>query len=78
MWQIAGRLLGPDYHRPAEQPAADDPAPPYYLVNSTPRGARIVVAFEFETYRWVRSQIAATQVNFERQSLANVGYQYVG
>lgn len=78
VWQIAGRLLGPGYHRPPQQPATDDPSPPYYLAGGTPRGARTVVAFEFETYRWVRSQIAAAQVAVERQSLIDVGYLYVG
>lgn len=78
VWQIAGRLLGPGYHRPVIQPAADDPTPPFYLVTSTPRGARTVVAFEFETFRWVRSQVAAGTIIAARQSLADVGYLYAG
>jgi hypothetical protein len=54
VWQIVARLQRP-YHRPANQPADDDPDPPFYLGQSTPRGRRYFVNFEYDTYGWVRS-----------------------
>jgi hypothetical protein len=55
-WQILGRLLGPGYHRPAEQLSTDDPHPPWYLAAGTPRGPYGVVCFEWGTYNLVRSR----------------------
>lgn len=78
VWQIAARTLGPSYHRDPAQPAADDPTPPYYLGVGTPRGPIEVNAFEYETFRWVRSAVSAGDVQNSRQYLANVGYPFTG
>lgn len=53
VWQIVGRLVRP-YHRPPEQPAEDDPHPPYLLGAGTPRGPYVVVLYEWDTYGTVR------------------------
>lgn len=56
IWQIFGRCVRP-YNRDPNQPANDDPNPPFYLVDS-PRGPRKFVAFEggfkYGEYPWVR------------------------
>lgn len=54
VWQIGGRLLGPAYIRPPEQPANDDPNPPHYLEQGSPRGPFVTCAMEFGTYGYVR------------------------
>ena len=64
-WQIAGRMLDV-YHRPADQPAGDDPNPPKYLGPDSPRGPYFYVVFEPTTagvYEWCRGRttIAAMQ-----------------
>lgn len=87
VWQIAAREVGPDYNRdPAQNLLIDAhghpddtvPPPPFYLGIGTPRGPYTVVAFEFETYRWVRGQVSAAEVQAGRQYLANVGYAWTG
>lgn len=78
VWQIAARHLGPGYHRDPSQPVTDDPSPPYYLGVGTPRGAYDIVAFEYETFRWVRLAVSAGDVAASRQYLANVGYPLEG
>lgn len=78
-WQVAARMLGPAYNRPADQPAGDDPPPaPFYLAAGTPRGKFYTCGFEFLTYWWVRSQVTVVEVAAARQSLRNLGYQWVG
>jgi hypothetical protein len=77
VWQIAARELGPAYVRPPDQPAGDDPAPPFYLAGGTPRGPWVPVAFEFDEYRWVRAQVTAAQIGEERQYLTTMGYAHV-
>jgi hypothetical protein len=65
-WQISARLLGPLYKRPADQPAGDDPSPACYTCVLNSRGLPYVsVAFELDTYYWVRNSISlpATQAN---------------
>jgi len=61
-WQINGRMVHP-YHRPADQPASDDPAPPYYLAQSNARGLNyFFISYERETYSWVRQRISRQTV----------------
>jgi len=72
VWQIVGRLIHP-YHRPADQPAGDDPNPPFYLKDPTPRGPVSYVPFEYATYPWTRGQVTAEQVLQARQYLYNMG-----
>ena len=75
IWQVAARTV-PAYHRPADQPAGDDPNPPHYI-GPTPRGPVFVVAYEKDTWEWVRGRITPTQVQVNRQYLADCGYPVV-
>jgi hypothetical protein len=79
VWQIAGRLLGPAYVRPADQPAGDDPHPPWYLRQGTPRGPYVTCAFEWwATYAWTRNNTTVAQILQQRAYLRSLGYQCVG
>lgn len=71
-WQILGRLMRP-YHRPFDQPAGDDPTPPFYLAGSTPRGPWAVNPFEILTYRWVRGQVPLDELIAYRQYYTDMG-----
>ena len=79
-WQILGRLLGPGYHRPSDQPAGDDPSPPYYLRIPNPRGPWGVTCFEFgfDEYNWVRGRITALDIDAHRNYLKAVGCTSIG
>lgn len=68
IWQIAARLVRP-YHRPPDQPSGDDPNPPFYLSDGTPRGPFYASFFEYDAFRWVRGQVTAAQVSQEREYL---------
>jgi len=79
-WQIFARLLGPAYHRPADQPAQDDPGAPYgadspfyYLRQGTPRGPFGFQCFEPMTYQWVRGQLTMAQAADVYNTLASLG-----
>lgn len=76
VWQIVGRLNRP-YIRPANQPIWDDPHPPYYLAPSTPRGPFLYVAWEYDTYGWVRG-MSVNEVNGHRAYLKALGCELVG
>jgi hypothetical protein len=78
VWQIAGRLLGPAYRRPADQPASDDPRPPFYLAPGTPRGPYIAVAFEFAKFPESRGRISPEDVDRAREYYRGLGYTYTG
>ena len=58
-WQINGRLFGPRYRRPADQPSGDDPNPPFYLKAGSARGPFAAIPFEITTYFWVRGMSQA-------------------
>ena len=60
VWQVLARMIGPAYTRPPDQPADDDPSPPYYLAPGTPRGPYGYAAFEYYMYEFVRG--ASSQV----------------
>jgi hypothetical protein len=63
-WQILGRMISP-YHRPADQPAGDDPNPPFYLAPGSARGPYFYVAFEPTkggVYEWCRGRCTLEQV----------------
>jgi hypothetical protein len=77
-WQVAGRTLGPAYKRPPDQPPADDPKPPFYLVDS-PRGPRYTCAMEWQgAWQWVQGlQTAAYQTEIRRY-MKSMGYRYTG
>lgn len=72
-WQILARWLGPNYHRPSNQPSGDDPTPPFYLGGGTPRGRFGVQCLEPYTYQWVRGQVDAKQVPLVLQLLQSLG-----
>lgn len=76
-WQIAGRLLGPAYHRPPDQPSGDDPAPPWYLSAGSPRGPVFTNAFEYDAYFWIRGK-SQSAVETNRAYLRAMGWPYVG
>jgi hypothetical protein len=69
IWQIAARVLGPAYHRPAEQPSGDDPGSPFgptagqfILRQPTDRGPIVPCAFEFHEYTDVHSNGGAAEL----------------
>lgn len=72
VFQILGRMIRP-YNRPPEQPSDDDPTPPFYLGQGTPRGRYYYCAYEYGTYQWVRGQISAAQVELDRTYLKRCG-----
>ena len=68
-WQIAGRMISP-YHRPPDQPAGDDPHPPFYLAPNNPRGPYFYVVFEptiAGVYEWCRGRTTQTAMKQEDQ-----------
>jgi hypothetical protein len=77
VWQIAGRELGPAYVRPPDEPAGDDPSPPWYLSAGTPRGPFVTVGFEYDEYRWVRGEVTAAVIATEQAYLTAAGYPRV-
>lgn len=70
-WQILGRMIHP-YHRPPDQPADDDPNPPFYLKPSV-RGPRYYWIFEWKTYRWTRQQCSRADVDQDRVKIRAMG-----
>lgn len=75
VWQIVGRFVKP-YHRPPDQPASDDPNPPYYL-GTSPRGRFFYVAYEYATFVWTRGHVTAEQVQQARDYYRALGVEYV-
>lgn len=74
VWQIAGRTIRP-YHRPADQPANDDPNPPDYMHgNLRDPNRQPACAFEFGMYGFVRSTSSVESINQWRQYFKNIGY----
>jgi hypothetical protein len=78
VWQIAGRLLGPRYRRPPDQPAHDDPSPPFYLAPGTPRGPYVAVAFEFAKFPESRGRNTVEDVDRARAYYRSLGYTFTG
>jgi hypothetical protein len=78
VWQIAGRLLGPEYRRPPDQPPADDPSPPFYLRPGTPRGPYFAVAFEFAKFPESRGRLTVDDVDSARAYYRALGYRFTG
>jgi len=80
IWQVVARCVRP-YHRAPDQPAGDDPNPPFYLVDSA-RGPRFYCAFEYSfnwgAYGWVRYYSTAQEVATHRQYMLNLGATYAG
>jgi len=79
-WQIVARMV-PHYTRPPDQPAGDDPHPPYYLAPGTARGPYVYVAFEPTiggVYQWARGQCTVADVNTVRAYLHGLGATLTG
>lgn len=62
-WQIIGRCSRP-YNRPPDQPAGDDPNPPY-IIQDCSRGKRFYIMYELLTYLWVRNEVTIEECNNE-------------
>ncbi len=77
VWQVGGRLLGPAYRRPSDQPAGDDPHPPWYLREQTARGPYYAVAFEFAEYEWVRERMTIGRIQELRRYFRSLGWAAV-
>lgn len=82
-WQIAKRLLGPKFNRPADMPAEDDPGmyPGGPSVHQTPRGPYAVVWFEYDTYLRVRPKLDRAMSDattaMHRAYIKALGFDYV-
>jgi hypothetical protein len=79
-WQIVARMV-PHYTRPSDQPAGDDPHPPYYLAPGTERGPYFYVAFEPTVggvYEWCRGRCSVADVNAVRAYLRGLGCALTG
>jgi hypothetical protein len=79
-WQVVARMV-PDYHRPPDQPAGDDPHPPFYLAPGNPRGPYFYVGFEPTkggVYQWCRGQCSEQDVVDTRNYLKALGCAYTG
>lgn len=77
VWQINGRLERP-YNRPPDQPQGDDPNPPFYLAQPSPRGPYYHLAFEFNEFLWVRSRVSAEDIQKQRDYLKAMGCRWTG
>lgn len=78
-WQVVARMV-PHYHRPPDQPAGDDPNPPFYLVNCS-RGERFYVGFEPTkggVYEWCRGWCSLEDVQATRAYLRGLGCGLTG
>lgn len=77
VWQIVGAMIQP-FHRPADMPDNDYPQGiPFRLAGGTPRGPFFYVAWEFDTYGWVRGA-PLSQVTNHRAALRGLGCTYTG
>jgi hypothetical protein len=79
-WQIAGRMLE-HYVRPSDQPAGDDPHPPWYLASGNPRGPYFWCAFEptkHGAYEWCRGRTTREAMQQEDQYIRATGVTLTG
>lgn len=79
-WQILARYLGPAYVRPANEPAADDPAAPFGLhdgrfnfAETSERGPFLYRAFEHMLYGDVRGRYTPERVLANKRRLEAMG-----
>lgn len=75
-WQICGRLVRP-YNRPSDQPAGDDPNPPFYMGIPNARGPWYFIAFEILTYTWVRGQNTPADIAAYKAYFSDMGCKYI-
>jgi hypothetical protein len=79
-WQVVARCID-TYHRPADQPAHDDPNPPKYLAQGSPRGPYFYVAFEPTTagvYEWCRGRCTLEQIKEQDAYMRSTGVTLTG
>jgi hypothetical protein len=79
-WQIVGRMLE-HYVRPPDQPAGDDPHPPWYLRTPSPRGPYFYVAFEptqAGVYEWCRGRCTIEQIKQQDAYMRSTGVTLTG
>jgi hypothetical protein len=79
-WQIAGRMLE-HYVRPSDQPAGDDPHPPWYLATGNPRGPYFWCAFEptkHGAYEWCRGRTTREAMQQEDAYIRATGATLTG
>jgi hypothetical protein len=77
VWQIVSRMACPNgYNRPPEQPAGDDPNPPYVL-HDCARGRRYGWVFETGVYEFVRDRITPAVLDKHRAYYRNLGCEVV-
>lgn len=76
-WQINARLE-PNYKRPPDQPAGDDPHPQYYMAGGTPRGPYYHCAWEFDENLWAQGRVSADDLEQKRQYMKAMGCPYTG
>jgi hypothetical protein len=79
-WQIVRRMISP-YHRPPDQPAGDDPHPPFYLAPGSPRGPYFYCAFEPTkngVYEWCRGRCTRDAMQQEDVYMRNTGVTLTG
>lgn len=79
-WQVVARMV-PRYNRPSDQPAGDDPHPPFYLAPGNERGRYFYVAFEPTkggVYEWCRGRCSLADVNDVRAYLRGLGCELTG
>lgn len=75
-WQICGRLVSP-YTRPIDQPAGDDPHPPFLLGAPNARGPWVFIAFEILTYNFVRGLCGPEEPAAYRKYFKDMGCTYI-
>lgn len=75
-WQIVGRLNRP-YNRPADQPAGDDPNPPFLLGQPNARGRWFFIAMEVLTYLHVRGRLSADDYRAYYDYYTTMGCEFV-
>ena len=66
VWQILGRMVRP-YFRPPEQPAGDDPNPPFILGTESDRGPFFYYIFEWCMYVAVRGESQSVMDGWKAQ-----------
>lgn len=75
-WQLAARMLGPDYKRPDDDRNRDTPV--WYLKKGTPRGKIYWNAYEWKTYCWTRNRCSISDIERDRDYLRNSGAILMG
>lgn len=85
-WQVLARMQRP-FYRPSDMPAnnpdgtPNDPNPPHYTAQGTPRGPYFYIAYEPTTggvYEWCRGRCSLEQVREVDSYMRSCGAMYTG